>query len=95
MNTRNQEIMRLAEIGETYGQIAFALGLSRNVVAGVVYRNRKDKADVSQAGHRAKCAIGGQVFPTLKSAAKAHCVSEVTMRNWINRGYRRSQWLNA
>lgn len=38
------DVLALHEAGKTYGQIAHELGVTRNVVAGLIYRARQPKA---------------------------------------------------
>ena len=41
MTERNKKIMALVSSGSTYQQAADAVGVTRNTVAGVVYRERR------------------------------------------------------
>lgn len=49
---RNAEIMRLFMAGETYGDIGKAMGITRLVVSGVIYRNRTTQPDPVKASYR-------------------------------------------
>ncbi len=53
--TRNEEIIAGLALGQSYGQIAEDLGISRNVVAGVAWR--------------AKIKVGPRVIPERTSEA--------------------------
>ena len=62
--TRNEEIIGGLLLGQSYGQIAEDMGISRNVVAGVA--------------HRAKIKVGPRVHPERISEGQRRSWSKMT-----------------
>ena len=54
MTARNQTIMNMYYAGYTSREIAKKVGITRNVVAGVVHRNRITEPDPVKAAARRK-----------------------------------------
>lgn len=94
MTERNENILRLLSNGKTYSQIAVQMGLTRSVVAGVIYRSSKEPVQ-SLGGNRRSCCVGGRRFTTLKEAAYANGVTDGTIRRWIGFGYKGSAFLDG
>jgi FixJ family two-component response regulator len=62
--TRNEEIIAGLALGQSYGQIAEDLGISRNVVAGVAWR--------------AKIKVGPRVIPERTSEGQRRSWARMT-----------------
>ena len=76
---RNKEVMTRHQNGETYGKIAADMGITRSIVAGIIYRNRSTEPDAGKAASRrgsSTCLVtNGDDIGTVTHMAEKHGLS--------------------
>jgi hypothetical protein len=82
LNTeRNAKILWLVSLGVSYGKVAEDVGVTRQVVAGVVYRNRETAPNPKRARARtigARKITDGVVMGKVSQLADMHDISRDT-----------------